>query len=141
MKYLTEEEILEINEKAPYDSYNNEQGVFFQPTGIPDNTKDSVVYMRWLSGGYRGGSCWGGVAAPFEGEYGSEGPEFKVLDIVLEKLMPNIGYLQFKKVSALIKDSTDSEWEYYGNSTNYEVRYILLSELYELLETFTLNNE
>lgn len=117
------------------DKYDSNQGVFFQPNGVPVRIKELVVYTRYETGGYRGGSCWDSSDPQ---PYSEEPPKdkFKVLDLVLKELMPNITYLQFKEIDSLIHTEEESENEYYGNCTDYKVEYIILSELYKLLETF-----
>ena len=51
----------------------------------------------------------------------------------LEQLIPNITYLQYKKISNLIHESEDSEKEYYGNRTDWKIIYIILSDLINFL--------
>jgi len=60
----------------------------------------------------------------------------KVLDLVLQELNPNITFLKYQEIEKLINDCSDTEYEYYGNSTKYEVEYIKLSDLYNCLEEF-----
>lgn len=124
---MSPEDIKEINDKCPSD-----QGIFIQPSMIPITIKGPVIYSRYSTGGMSGGNCWGD-----EPYYQSEEiPEdhFKVLDLVLEKLMPNITYLQYKKLTKLIHNNSESRDEYYGNSTDWAVEYIILSELELFLE-------
>jgi hypothetical protein len=122
---ITEEEIVEINNKCPED-----QGIFVEPYGIPVDVKEPVVYMRYETGGWRGGSCWDKKAQPYTKD---ERPSFDVLDILLNKIKPNISYLDYKKIEKLIQTNEDTEREYYGNSTDYKIEYIILSELMNIL--------
>lgn len=124
---MTKEEIKEINDKCPYD-----QGIFVEPSMIPVEIKEPVIYCRYETGGVSGGSCWG---TSDRQRYVNEPPEdrFKVLDLVLEKLKPNITYLQYKKIEKMVKNNEETEREYYGNSTDYMVEYIILSELVAFL--------
>lgn len=123
---MTKEEIKEINEKCPYN-----QGIFVQPTMIPVHIKEPVIYCRYETGGYSGGNCHDDTEPQ---PYTEEPPKdrFKVLDLVLEKLKPNITPVQYKKIEEMIHDNEETEFEYYGNSTDWKVEYIILSEL----ETF-----
>ena len=116
---MTEDEIKEINDNSPYD-----QGIYTEPWGIPITAKEPVVYARFETGGYRGGNCWGSEAGPFK---------FVALDLVLGKLCPQLTYLQYRQVESLLKDNRDTTQEYYGNSTDYLVQYIPLSELQEFV--------
>lgn len=123
---LTEEDIDNINRNAPDD-----QGVFLEPFGVPIGVKGLCVYMRWDSHGYSGGNCWGNRAQRYE----NDEPDFGVLDMVLEKLKPDLTYLQFKGIDSLIIDSTDrGSYEYYGNQTTYEMKMIILDDLIEYLK-------
>jgi len=124
---MTQKEIEDINKNCPSD-----QGIFVEPYGIPVDIKEPVIYSRYETGGYHGGSCWGGEARWYENEVPQD--RFKVLDLVLEKLYPNISYLQYKKIDELIHNNEETEREYYGNSTNYKIEYIILSELELLLD-------
>lgn len=127
---LTQEQINRVNSQCPYD-----QGVFFQPYGIPVGVNEHVIYMRWESHGYSGGNCWDDSdPEPYE----NEKPEFKVLDLVLAELKPDISYLNYKKVQNLIKSNENTEWEYYGNSTTYGIQYVVLSELENFLKNYSL---
>lgn len=114
---LTNEEIKEINNSIS-DSWN--QGIFTEPNWIPNNVKEPVIYMRWSPGGISGGSCWDDSdPQPYYNE--DIKPRFEALDKVLMKLCPNISYLQYKDIEALIKRNSDTEWEYYGNCTEWNV--------------------
>lgn len=128
---LTQSQIEKINKSCS----NWNQGIYFQPNGVPFKVKELVIYTRYENGGYSGGDCYGGNAI----FYDSEPPvdKFKVLDLFLAELMPNITYIQFKQIDALIHSELESQNEYYGNSSDYKVEYIVLSELYNLLETFS----
>lgn len=123
---MTKEEIKEINDKCPYN-----QGIFIQPTMIPIDIKEPVIYSRYETGGVTGGN-WSNSNLR---SYLKDVPEdkLKVLDLVLEKLKPNITYLQYKKIGKLIKTNEEIEREYYGNSTDWKVEYIILSELEKFL--------
>jgi hypothetical protein len=123
---LSKTQIESINVNCPSD-----QGVFSEPNGIPYGVKGLVVYMRWEKGGMRGG-CYGGDTAE---RYTSteRKPRFAALDLVLKELKPDITFLQFRELDDLIQNNHDTDLEYYGNSTDYEIEYILLSDLIEAL--------
>jgi len=120
---MTQEEIKEINAKCPYN-----QGIFVEPSMIPVHIKEPVIYCRYETGGYSGGSCWDDSdPQPYYNDVPKD--RFKVLELVLEKLKPNITYLQYKKIESMIHDNEETEHEYYGNQTDWKVEYIVLSEL------------
>jgi len=126
---LTIEQIEKINQVAPNEWQVNEQGVFTEPYGIPTYIKEPVIYMRWISGGWCGGSCWDTYAQPFE----NSKPKFEVLDLVLSELKLSISFLQYRDIENLIHSNSETENEYYGNSTDYEIEYVILSELINVL--------
>lgn len=123
---MTKEQIKKVNLEAPNNWGENEQGVFVEPNYIPVHIKEPVIYMRWLSGGWSGGSCWDDSnPQPFE----RNKPNFEVLDLVLKEIAPNVTYLQYKDIEKLIHTNSETEYEYYGNSSDFSVEYIILSEL------------
>lgn len=133
---LTKEQIDRINELAPNEWQENEQGVYIQPNGIPTTVKGYVVYMRWVIGGETGGgysedSC----LRSFKSDKGR--PKFTVLDLVLRELMPSISYLQFREIEDLVRETEyDDNGDYYGNCSYFDVQYIILDELIEKLKSF-----
>ena len=58
----------------------------------------------------------------------------KVLDLVLKEIKPDVTFLQFREIENLIKTNSETEHEYYGNCTDFEIEYIILSELYAYIE-------
>lgn len=127
---LSKEQIKEINNKCPYN-----QGVFVEPYGIPTSIKEPVIYCRYETGGYSGGSCWDDSnPQPYTEDVPKD--KMKVLEIVLMELCPNISYLQYKQIEQLIDYNGYSEDEYYGNSIDWKIEFIKTSKLYELLTTF-----
>lgn len=98
-----------------------------------EDNKD-VIIVSWSPGGYRGGSCWGGKAEPYSSD--EKEPDFPIEDI-LEKVAPDLSFLKFRKLSKEIDaDSVTLEYtqgDYYGNSTDYKVKFILIDSLYNIL--------
>jgi hypothetical protein len=132
---LSKEQIERINKEAPNEWQTNEQGIFTQPFGIPVHIKEPVVYCRYESGGYSGGSCWDDSdPQPYERDAPKD--KMKVLDLVLKELKPEITFLQFREIEKLIHTNEETEYEYYGNSTDFKIEYIILSELISALEKF-----
>lgn len=125
---LTQSQIESINSKCPYG-----QGIFKEPFGIPNHIKELVVYTKWDSGGMRGGSCWGGEPKPYSNSRPKDA--FKVLDLVLKELKPQITFLQFREIEMLIESNEKTSYEYYGNSTDSTIEWIKLSDLCNSLET------
>lgn len=132
---LTKEQIVKINKLSPMEWQKNEQGVFIEPWGIPNHIKEPVIYMRWETGGVSGGSCWES-SNPQSYTSNKGKPKFECVDLVLKELFPNISFLQFREIEKLIQSSQKTEWEYYGNSTDFEIEFIVLSELISKLKKF-----
>ena len=127
---LTKEQIEKINRDCP----NSDMGVYLEPTGIPYEIKDYVIYMRWITGGVTGGSCWGGELRHYEGD---PEPDFVALELVLNELKPNLTFLQYRKIEReLIHTNEEGDrTDYYGNRDDYMVKYVILPELINYLET------
>lgn len=128
---LTEEDILEINHACPED-----QGVFKQPNGVPYRIDEHVIYTRYQIG-YKGGSCFDD--ADMEREHVEVEPphnKLEVLNLVLKKLKPDIKPTEVSEVFQLIQTSDDNDHGYYGDYSLYDVEYIILRDLYHLLDIF-----
>ncbi len=118
---MDQSDIDKINKKCPY-----MQGIFTQPNYIPITIKEPVIYKAQLVGGYSGGSCWDDSdPQPFTVNDSELEKDWIALDLVLELLKPDITYLQYKKINKLIHSNTETEHEYYGNSEDYLVEYII----------------
>ena len=128
---LSEEDILEINEACPED-----QGVFKQPNGVPYRINEHVIYTRYQIG-YRGGSCFDGEDTVRERvEVDPPYNKLEVLDLVLKKLKPDINLSELSEVLQLIQTDDDNDYGCYGDYSLYDVEYIILRDLYHLLDIF-----
>jgi len=124
---MDEDLIRKINLKCPYG-----QGIFFQPNGVPTSINEHVIYSQYVKSGKSGGSCWGTEPEWFYNEPPKD--HMKVLDIVLEEVCPNITFLQYKKLSGLIRSNDEyCADNYYGNFDNWHVDFIPLSEFEEFI--------
>jgi hypothetical protein len=128
---MTQETIDQIN-KSIQDADEWDQGIFREPQNIPSHIKEPVVYMRQRTGGYSGGGCWDDSDPQYCAERGPK-KEFVALEKTLEVLCPNLSFKVYKEVSKLVQTDEKTEWEYYGNSDDYEVSYVLVSELEKML--------
>ena len=129
---LNQEQIKEINTKLSKEGLYN-QGIFKEPFGIPNHIKELVIYTKWGSGG-RPGSCWDDEDTENE-HYTNDRPNdaFKVLDLVLEVLKPNISKEDYYKVECLKHSNTETDYGYYGDYTEDTIEWILLSDVYREL--------
>lgn len=91
------------------------------------------VWMIHETGGVRGGSCWDN-SDPQSYHNSDPMPEFTEFYQILERIVPNITFLQAKVMEPIvIKETSDTESEYYGNSIDYAIKYVNLTELYNYL--------
>ncbi len=119
---MEKELIKKINSNCPSD-----QGIFQEGFMIPNNIKELCVYTKYSTGGMKGGTCWGDRP-----EYINIEPpknRYKVLDIILQELKPNISYLEYKGIDELWQYRDDTFDDYYGNNDNVKVEFIILSDL------------
>lgn len=103
--------------------------------GAKQKVKDTpYLVATWSTGGMSGGNCWneGGHYAT-----GGETPaELTALDDLLEEIKQDIGLRQYKALcSVVVHSDTYSQSEYYGNYSDYAVKYVKLSELYDYIKT------
>jgi hypothetical protein len=92
---------------------------------------DDVIYVEWIIGGREGGSCWGTRHSAINVE---PEPELIQLDQILERVCPNISFLQYKRLcQELIKIEKYTDNGYYGNYTDYCRKYVNLPELWRYL--------
>lgn len=129
---LTTDDIKNINLKCPYN-----QGVFTEPYGIPVHIKEPVIYMRWETGGVSGGSCWESSDPQYY--ECDEKPDFEVLKLVFEKLDIRLTYNDII-LHRLLHTNNETDYEYYGNSTDYGIEYIILSELISIYRDNKINS-
>ena len=94
---------------------------------------DPYIFVEWETGGVNGGSCWDS-SNPTPYTLDNPPEELHILDAILEKYRPNITYLEYKNLSANIMEyDSRTEREYYGNSTNYAIKKVLIKDLYNYL--------
>lgn len=131
---MTEELIKKINALCP-----ENQGIFKEGWCIPNDIKEQCIYTRWETGGYKGGSYHeDDYAHPYTVEAPAD--RYKVLDLILAELCPNITYLQYKEIDKLWNDSDYSENEYYGNSTDWQIEFMRLSVLEDYINSLNPTN-
>jgi hypothetical protein len=129
---MTLSDLIEIAKNgSDYTEDPEKRGYYLSRKEMESIPKKPSIYVQWRTGGYSGGSCWGGTSERCGGE--SE-PPFEALDELLLKVAPKISFLQYKKIEKLIKIHDYYEQGYYGNSYNYRRKYIVLEDLYNLLK-------
>jgi hypothetical protein len=113
---------------SSYSSYKSE----------PDlNNFKGFVSEEWAIGGKWGGNPWNDDELK---EMSPDDPkDIDLLDEFLEFCMPNITFLQYKKLTKRIKHQQWSDNEYYGNYTDYKCAYISFDDVADCLADFLPN--
>jgi len=85
----------------------------------------------WCLGG-SWADCWGGGGS-VSGEAQPDG--FRELDELLEKVCPNITFLQYKGIyNEIVLTDEYGDSDYYGGSTSYAYKYFMVENLYNALK-------
>ena len=96
-----------------------------------DITAKDFFREEWVCGGITGGSCWG--SENLRGRTAEPEPEFTAVDTLLELLVPDIKFLQYKKLAHIFSENEYTILEYYGNSTEYRYKWVTIEDLYNKL--------
>jgi hypothetical protein len=110
-----------------------EWDVYFSEYLYRDN--DSGNYLcspKWSIGGAYG-SCWGNGLSPVSAD--EPLANFEAFDELLEQIMPDITFLQYKKLyQECVTIEETSESDYYGGGVTYNYYQCDLPKLYEMLK-------
>ncbi len=137
-----------INDAIPYDEgkvceFEYADYSISKNSGFSDleqlKPTDIILYKKQCDGGWRGGNCWGDKPYKYEGEEVA----FHAFDLILNQIFPSITYLQYKKLLKEIKkyEIYDTNYEYYGNSTDWKYEVIVLEDLLEYIKNIENNYE
>ena len=86
---------------------------------------------EWLMGGSYG-DCWGDTLHPLSGD---EPVDFTQFDSLLEKICPDITFLQYKNIfNQCVETDSRYESDYYGGGVTYGYYKCDLEKLFKLLE-------
>ena len=98
-----------------------------------DLEDDEFIYVFQETGGVSGGSCWDeSDPQPYFNHEAM--PEFINFYKLLELTVPTLGFLQVKIMEHELIHSFDyTDYEYYGNCTEYSIKYAKLSDIYNWL--------
>lgn len=125
-------------DKVRYDSSYGCAGLIYSSIGLYGGygtepwDKEVALVNAWCTGGISGGSCWDDGKQ--DNHYSSSGEvesDWTTLDHILEYFCPNITFIRYKRLMSLSKIEEYSRNEYYGNSTNYNLRILLLKDLWQ----------
>lgn len=108
---------------SPFDNVIKEAWIHpFKAWGAEKFEQENLFYA-YETGGVSGGSCWeSSNPQPYVADGKDTG--FVILEWILEKFAPNLTFLQYQKLSREILGFDHTEYEYYGNRTEYCVNYI-----------------
>jgi hypothetical protein len=102
------------------------------------HTNGELKSETWSLGGTYG-SCWSDTLNRVEGS--APLASFVEFDELLEKISPNITFLQYKRVyNNCVTTDTGSESDYYGGSTSYAYYKCNIEQLYNELDSLNLIN-
>ena len=91
-----------------------------------------VLYNSWCTGGMSGGNCWDDTIPTYRSS-GEAKPRFKLLRDVIKAIDPNISFLKYEEILDAVQNDSYSEYEYYGNSSEYQIEYIFLDDLERII--------
>lgn len=101
------------------------QKSFFGPT--------IKIRKKWITGGDWGGNCWSDERTGY-GPDPEQEPEFTELDVILEKIAPSISFIQYKLLMSKVVYDSHTEYEYYGNHTQYGIKEINIDDVWNFLK-------
>lgn len=108
--------------------------IFAESNGIDIDLDGKFYSSKWVVGG-QWGNCWGD-----SGSVSVEEPcEFDEFDKLLEKICPNITFLQYKKIKAeCVSVEYSEEYGHYRSCTKYNYYACNIYKLYDYLKAFGL---
>lgn len=133
IKYIKEKTNHNHIEKVSMDVYiKNKEIIFVESKDIHVDLDGKFYSSKWVIGG-QWGNCWGDSGSVS----GEEPCEFDEFDELLEKICPDITFLQYKKIRAQsVSIECSEEYGYYGSYTEYNCYSCNVYQLYDCLEEF-----
>lgn len=97
----------------------------------------ATINVEVMTGGARGGSCYGGEAHSYSTEADINITPCENLVSFIEELFPEITLRKYNEFLGSLKwNFTDySVTEYYGNYSCYDIKYVTLSDIRTALES------
>ena len=135
---MTYEEFVELvkadHEVVSFDKIHGLSKWVIKRLGLVDSSEE-YCYYSWCTGGMGGGSCWGDSPERFAGSEEPQSAEGgNVFIALMESYAPDISFLKFRRLqSELIHDGEYSEIEYYGNFSDFHVKFFSLKDLYNAI--------
>ncbi len=86
------------------------------------------------TGGVSGGSCWDS-SNPLPYTVSRPDSEFEIFDYLLSKLNPRMSFGEYKELEKQINQEDKTNYEYYGNRTEYVILSIPLQVIYDHIKS------
>ncbi len=119
----------------PYHPFSLEKIFIYSGNRCQKKMANPIPYIiqYWDAGGVSGGSCWD--SSDPQSYVGETAPRlFPDFDKILMLIVPNISFLQYQTIqNEVLKEGEETEYAYYGNSTTYGYRLVILEDLYNKL--------
>ena len=112
---------------------------YYKDNNVPEDARCIVVYT---TSGYSGGNCWGGEPRYFSNDEYPEGGFTGVLvgnlldAVASETTMVSAAKIVTEILNAgrkLDREDSFTDYEYYGNSENISLSYVIGGELYDFI--------
>jgi hypothetical protein len=128
---ITAEVIEKVNKLCPEDWDDDSQGIWKEAYGVPNKEKRHCLVMRYSPRGAHGGNCWNENDLT---DYTNEEPDFIVLDKLLEVLNLDIPISKYNEILSYKREQDgESQMEYYGNYSEWEIHYIPLEDVLKVI--------
>jgi hypothetical protein len=88
---------------------------------------------EWRVGGITGGNCWD-ASPSYYSIAADEEPEFKNLDEFLERIAPNMSFIQYRLLMKKVEYRDWTYYDYYGNNTDYRKKCIMVDDIWTFLK-------
>ncbi len=148
---MTYEKFIEKVKSCPVswiteDRYHNSESRYSKNKKKYDDKIPFAIHSYGETGGVSGGSCWDSSdPQSYSNPHGCQesiNEINKCLALILTEVCPNISFLTYSIIyNELIESKETSNYEYYGNSTDYINHYIILKNLYDrLVENHVIND-
>lgn len=99
---------------------------------------DFQLEKKWITGGIGGGSCWDEPGdEPHYELCEQDEPKDNTISTILKNFLPEISIEVFFKDDDEYKfwnEEFDSEYEYYGNHTEYKIKKLDLEALFQQMK-------
>lgn len=99
-----------------------------------DIRENKIIELQWSVGGMEGGNCWNDGACDPVSPQTPKTIE-PIMDLIFEALCPDIKFMTYRRLIRELECEVQSktEYEYYGNYTEYHKISLNLQRLYDLM--------